>query len=210
ILGILRFIGLWVLPFLVTGLLLLLGFAYWCVASEPGTRWLLRTVAAELDGAAQGVHGTLRDGVYVEGLSLALPDADVRAVGLHLKVLWPELLERRLHIDDLSAVRVDVALHPAAEDEPSAEPFRMPALPIDLRLDRLALGGLGLQIDGEAPPVELLSVSTAATLDRHAASVRLDHLHAAWERMLLSIDGRLALNGLASPWPFVLDLQGFA
>src|SRR5690606_25128793 len=120
-------------------------------------------------------------------------------VGLHLKVLWPELLERRLHVDDLSAVRVDVALHPVPGDEPpSAEPFRMPALPIDVRLDRLALGGLGLQINGEAPPVELLSVSTAATLDRHAASVRLDHLHAAWGRMLLSIDGRLALNGLAS------------
>lgn len=209
--AILRFFGLWVLPLLVTVMLLLLGFAYWCAASEPGTRWLLRTVAAQLDGAAQGVHGTLRDGAYVEGLSLALPDADVRVVGLHLKVLWPELLERRLHVDDLSAVRVDVALHPVPGDEPpSAEPFRMPALPIDVRLDRLALGGLGLQINGEAPPVELLSVSTAATLDRHAASVRLDHLHAAWGRMLLSIDGRLALNGLASPWPFVLDLQGFA
>jgi len=86
----------------------------------------------------------------------------------------------------------------------------MPALPIDVQIDRLALGGLGLLIDGEAPPVDLLSVSTALSFNRHAAMVRLDHLQAAWDRMLISLDGRLALNGLASPWPLALDLQGFA
>lgn len=208
---ILQFFGLWVLPFLVTSLLLLTGFAYWCFASEPGTRWLLRTATTQVDGTVHGVHGTLRDGLYVQGLSLPLPGADVRVVGLHFKALWPELLERRLHVNDLSAVRVDVALHPApGEDAPSAEPFQMPALPIDIQLDRLALGGLGLLIDGVAPPVELLSVSTALSVHRHGALLRLDHLQAAWDRMLISVDGRLALNGLASPWPLVLDLQGFA
>ena len=208
---VLRLFGLWVLPFIVTALMLLLGFAYWCAASQLGTRWLLRTAAAQMDGVAQGVHGTLRDGLYVEGLSLAVPGADVRIVGLHLKVLWSELLERRVHVDDLSAVRIDVALRSAPEDDaPAGEPFRMPVLPVDVQVDRLALGGLGLTIDGEAPPVELLSVSTALMLDRRAASVRLDHLQAAWGRMLLSLDGRLAANGLEPPWPLTLDLRGFA
>ncbi|MER1965957.1 translocation/assembly module TamB domain-containing protein [Castellaniella sp. GW247-6E4] len=211
ILRVLRFFGLWVLPFIVTALLLSMGFAYWCAASASGTRWLLRTVATQLDGIAQGVHGTLRDGAYVEGLSLVLPGADVRVVGLHLKILWPELLERRVRIDDVSALRIDVALHPAPDEatEPDS-PFQMPALPVDIQIDRLALGGLGLTVGGEAPPVELLSVSTALTLDRHAASVRLDQLQAAWGQMLLSLDGRLGVNGLASPWPLVLDLHGFA
>uniref|UniRef100_UPI003340A355 translocation/assembly module TamB domain-containing protein n=1 Tax=Castellaniella defragrans TaxID=75697 RepID=UPI003340A355 len=206
----LRFFGLWVLPFLVTALLLLVGFAYWCVSSQPGTRWLLRTVAEQLDGSAQGVKGTLRDGVYVGDLSLRVPQADVRVEGLHLKVLWSELLERRLHVADLSADRADVALQLASEAPVSDEPFQMPALPVAVLVDRLALGGLGLRIDGEELPVGLLSLATAATLDQDTASLRLDRLQAMWGRMLLSVGGRLDINRLAAPWPLALDLQGFA
>lgn len=153
----LRAFGLWGLPPLVLALLLAIGFAVWCVSSTTGTRWLLRTAAAQLGGEAHGVRGTLARGLYVEGLTIVLPDVDVRVVGLHLKALWPELLDRRLHINDLSAVRVDVALRTAPAAAPAAgdgQPFRMPSLPLGLRIDRLALGGLGLRIDGEPLPVE--------------------------------------------------------
>ncbi len=144
----------------------------------------------------------------------SLPDVDVRVVGLHLKALWPELRDRRLHINDLSAVRVDVELRtaPAAAGPGAGEgqPFRMPALPLGLRVDRLALGGLGLRIDGEPLPVDLLAVSTALTLDAHTATVTLDHLQAAHRDTLLKLDGNLALRGLAAPWPFELNLHGSA
>lgn len=203
----LRIFGLWGLPPLVLSLALVLGFAWWCVASQSGTRWLLRTVTAQFDGQAQGVSGTLRNGLYVQGLSVSLPDADVRIVGLHLKALWTELLNRRLHINDLSAVRVDVTLWPsAAEEEPSEEPFSPPALPIGLRIDRLSLGGLGLH-GAASMPVELLSFSSALTLDPDTATVALDHLQLAHERTLLSFNGNLALRGLAAPWPFELNLH---
>ncbi len=208
----LRAFGLWGLPPIVLALLLAMGFAAWCVSSATGTRWLLRTAAVQLGGEAHGVRGTLARGLYVEGLSIALPDVDVRVTGLHLKALWPELLDRRLHINDLSAVRVDVALRtaPSAAEPASDEPFRMPALPLGLRVDRLALGGLGLRIDGEPLPVDLLSVSTALTLDAHTATVTLDHLQAAHRDTLLKFDGNLALRGLAAPWPFELNLHGSA
>lgn len=210
LLGGLRFLGLWVLPFIVTVVLLLMGFAYWCVSTSAGTRWLLETAAEQFDGAAQGVHGTIRDGVFVEGLSLVLPGAHVRIVGLHLKTLWSELLERRLHINDLSAVRADVDLQLEPSPQSDDQPFQMPALPLDLRVDHLSLDGLGLAINGEQPPVELLAVSTVITLDRHAARVRLDRLQATWDRMLLSLNGSLAASPLAAPWPLTLDLQGYA
>ncbi|CDM25491.1 hypothetical protein BN940_15236 [Castellaniella defragrans 65Phen] len=207
----LRAFGLWGLPPIVLALLLAMAFAAWCVASPAGTRWLLRTAASQLGGEAHGVRGTLARGLYVEGLAIALPDVDVRVVGLHLKALWPELLDRRLHVNDLSAARVDVDLRTGPAAAPAAdEPFRMPALPLGLRVDRLALGGLGLRIDGEPLPVDLLSVSTALTLDAHTATVTLDHLQAAHEDTLLQLDGSLALRGLAAPWPFELNLHGSA
>jgi len=209
----LRAFGLWGLPPIVLALLLAIGFAAWCVSSATGTRWLLRTAAGQLGGEAHGVRGTLVHGLYVEGLTIALPDVDVRVVGLHLKALWPELLDRRLHVNDLSAARVDVDLRTAPSAAPAAddgEPFRMPALPLGLRVDRLALGGLGLRIDGEPLPVDLLSVSTALTLDAHTATVTLDQLQAAHGNTLLRLDGNLALRGLAAPWPFELNLHGSA
>ncbi|MHA3904635.1 translocation/assembly module TamB domain-containing protein [Castellaniella sp. WN] len=207
----LRAFGLWGLPPIVLALLLAMGFAAWCVSSTTGTRWLLRTAAGQLGGEVHGVRGTLVHGLYVEGLSIALPDVDVRVVGLHLKALWPELLDRRLHVNDLSAVRVDVDLRTAPSAAPAEdEPFRMPAPPLGLRVDRLALGGLGLRIDGEPLPIDLLSVSTALTLDAHTATVTLDQLQAAHRDTLLKFQGNLALRGLAAPWPFELNLHGSA
>jgi translocation and assembly module TamB len=206
-----RLFGLWGLPPLVLALLLVLGFAAWCVTSAPGTRWLLQTVAGQLDGEARGVQGSIVHGLSVEDLSLSLPDVDVRVVGLHLKALWPELLQRRLHIDDLSAERLDVdARSPPQAAGPPPEPFRVPALPIGVKVDHFALGGLNLTINGAEPPVRLLSVSTALTLDARAATVVLDELRAVHEATLLELDGRLALQALAAPWPFTLDVRAKA
>lgn len=207
----LRAFWLWGLPAVVTALVLILGFAWWCVASPAGTRWLLRTAVAQFDGQIQGVRGSIRQGLYVEGLNLSLPDMDVRVLGLHLKALWPELLDRRLHINDLSAVRVDVTVRPSVDQSPaSTEPFQMPALPLGLRVDRLSLGGLGLHMGAAGLPVELLSVSTALTLDAHTATVVLDQLQLAHGATLLSANGNLAVRGLAAPWPFELNLHGTA
>lgn len=207
----LRLFWLWGLPPLVMALLLAVGFAWWCVSSPSGTRWLLRTVATHFDGQVQGVRGTIRQGLYVEGLSLSLPDVDIRVLGLHLKALWPELLDRRLHINDLSAVRVDVTMRPSASQAPaSSEPFQMPALPLGLRVDRLSLGGLGLHPGADGLPLELLSVSTALTLDADTAAVALDQLQLAYGDTLVSANGNLAVRGLAAPWPFELNLHGSA
>ncbi|WP_322996731.1 translocation/assembly module TamB domain-containing protein [Castellaniella sp.] len=206
----LRRFSLWGLPPLVLALALVLGFAWWCVASTAGTRWLLQTAVAQFDGQVQGVNGTIRRGLYVQGLSLSLPDADVRVTGLHLKVLWHELLNRRLHINDLSAVRADIIVRPgAASDAAPAESFSMPPLPVSLRVDRLSLGGLGLHGAAQLP-VDVLSVSTALTLDADTAAVTLDQLQMTYDNTLLTLNGNVALRGLAAPWPFEVNLHGTA
>ncbi|MDN5842233.1 MAG: translocation/assembly module TamB domain-containing protein [Alcaligenaceae bacterium] len=202
---------IWVLPALISLLVLIAGFAYWCVATEAGTRWTLGTVAQQLNGHAQGVHGTLAHGVSVEGLAIALPDLDVRIVGLHFEAAWPALLERHLRIRDLSAVRVSVMqrTHPTVDTEAS-DAFEFPALPVDVQIDRIALNGLDVNQDGQDLPIDLQALSAAIFLDRQSARIRLDTLDVAWDGMQVSLDGQLGLHGLAAPWPFDLDLRGFA
>lgn len=167
--------------------------------------------AQQFDGYAQGVHGTLASGTYVEGLSLSLPDLDVRVVGLHFKADWSALLQRKLQIDDLSAVRVSVDQHVSDEASAETSPMSFPALPIDINVDRLALNGLDFRQSGKKIlPLDLLAFSAALTLDRHAARVRFDKFDAAWQDMLISLSGKFAAHGLAAPWPLELEVYGFA
>lgn len=168
-------------------------------------------VAQQFDGYAQGVHGTLANGIYVEGLSLLLPDLDVRVVGLHFKADWRALLNRKLQIDDLSAVHVSVDQQVSDETSAETPPMSFPALPIDINVDRLALNGLDFrQNEKTVLPLELLAFSAAFTLDQNTARIRFDKLDAAWQDMLISLDGQLAAHDLAAPWPLELEVHGFA
>lgn len=206
----LRLLALWGLPPLVLALVLVAGFAWWCVSSQAGTRWLLHTVVAQMEGQIHGVRGTIARGLSVQDLAIALPDAEVRLTGFHLAVLWRELRDRRLHVADLSAVRADVAVktNPA---KPSEGPFHMPILPVDVQVDRLALaGGLGLTVDGQPFPVAVESVSAALTLDRSGATVVLTQLQGSSRDSQVSLSGRAVLHALAAPWPFDLNLRASA
>lgn len=206
-----RYLLLWGLPALVSLIVLIFGFMYWSVSTQVGTRWTLRMAAQQFDGNAQGVHGTLASGVYVEGLSLSLPDLDVRVVGLHLQAEWPALLHRKLQITDLSAVQVSLDRHVSAQVDSEPSPVQFPSLPVEIQVDRLALNALDIRQDGERLlPVDLLAFSAAVSLDQHAAHVRLDKLDAAWRDMLISLSGKFDTYGLAAPWPLELNLHGFA
>lgn len=206
----LRLLALWGLPPLVLAIVLVFGFAWWCVSSQAGTRWLLRTVVAQMDGQIHGVQGTIARGLSVRDLSIGLPDAQVRLTGLRLAVSWRELRNRRLHVADLSAARADVVVktNPA---KPSAGPFHMPVLPVDIQVDRLALDdGLDLTVDGRTLPVTVDSVSAALTLNQSGATVALSQLETSDKDSRLSLTGHAALHALAAPWPFDLDLRASA
>ncbi|MGO3746184.1 MAG: hypothetical protein ACTJG9_12425, partial [Alcaligenes aquatilis] len=68
-----RYFALWGIPFVVVALLLVCGFVYWVLASQVGTRWALRTALPYAQGSAQGVRGTIWDGLSIDHLVLALP-----------------------------------------------------------------------------------------------------------------------------------------
>lgn len=206
----LRLLALWVLPPVVLALLLAFGFAWWCVSSQVGTRWVLHTAVGYLEGDIHGISGTIADGLSIDDLTVSLPDANVRLTGLHLQAVWRDLWGgRQLHLADLSAVRADVAVntHHAA---PSTGPFHFPVLPVDVRVDRLALGGLDLTLDGRPLPVAVGAVSTGLTLDRSGATVALNQLQVSGHEVQATLTGHAVLHALAAPWPFELDLQASA
>jgi translocation and assembly module TamB len=206
----LRFFSLWLLPPLVLALVLALGFAWWCFASQDGSRWLLRTVAGQLDGRVQGVQGSLARGLSVQGLSLAVSGTRVEAEGLHLQVRWPELRDGRLHVEDVSVVRMRVRVRTPPARPPSGAPFRLPALPVAVRVDRLALGTLDVEIDGRPLPVEVRSLASAMSLDAQGATLWLDQLQLVRDDAQVTLDGNARVRGLAAPWPFEVNLQAHA
>src|SRR5690606_7594376 len=89
---------------------LLCAFALWLAGTEPGTRMLLGVVAQQFDGRAEQVRGSVLDGLRVGRLQLALPGANVDIAGLRLDVQWRDLGHRLLHVREVSADSVQVAV----------------------------------------------------------------------------------------------------
>lgn len=205
-----RIFSLWVLPFLVLILLSLTAFIWWCFASNAGTKWLLEAAAVQLNGAAQEVRGSILNGVYVKNFNIDIEPVKLELADLHLKVLWPELFrQRRLHINDLSAATISLDL-PATEaaDDSATEEFNLPALPIGIELDRLALNGLDLNIGGQAVPIGLLALDLSASLNQDLARLNINQFQLAQNDLLLQLNGAARVPKLAKPWPLELKING--
>lgn len=201
-----RYFALWGIPFVVVALLLVCGFVYWVLASQAGTSWALRTALPYAQGSAQGVRGTIWDGLSVDHLVLGLPGTHVDIEHLRLQANWKELWERRLHVIELSAHKVDVAL--TSSDEPkSDEPFKMPELPVSIAVDKLALGQFLLTQDGTPLPVAIVDLSSALALDSDSAQLRLYDLIVANESIRAGFQGDVELASLEAPYPARADIQ---
>lgn len=205
---------IWAGPLLVLLVMVLGGFLYWALGTETGTRWLLVTTARQLDGDARDVQGTVMDGVRIGNLSLALPDVSVQASGFSLRADWPALLRRRLHVMDLSAQSLSVAVQtaPDAPDAPDTpdEPFRMPALPVSITLDRLALGQFDLRMNGEPLPVGISDLDASIALAGEGGQLVLRSLALAHEAADVRLQGDVALAALQAPWPVRIDVTADA
>src|SRR5690606_32686036 len=111
----------------------------------------------------QAVQGSVWNGLSVGVLELDAPGASLRLEHLELKVEWPRLLERQLHIDTLRADTVWVDLKPVPEspDDPPGEPFDASSLPVSLRADAVAVGELILSQEGRPLPYTVTGFSAA-------------------------------------------------
>ncbi|MEI2418352.1 translocation/assembly module TamB domain-containing protein [Orrella sp. JC864] len=186
-------------------LLCLGGFLAWAVGSQAGTRMLLETVAAQLGGHAQDVQGTLWRGVRVRSLVVAPPGTRVELDNLNLAADWPQLGERLLRVQDLSAdrIRVETASAPPSEEQDGG-PFSFPVLPVQVAIDRLAVGRFELVQDGQPLPVEIEDLQATLALAQ-TAQLRLASLRVGHPMARTQLQGELRLDELAEPWP--MDVQ---
>ncbi|WP_431189340.1 translocation/assembly module TamB domain-containing protein [Achromobacter spanius] len=207
----LRQVLVWWLPGVAMLLLLASGFLFWLVGSQNGTRLLLTTAAQQLDGQALDVHGSLLRGVTVGKLDLDVGGGThIDVTELHLRVNWRALGDRRLHVRDVSAGSVRVALTtqadaPAPEDD--GEPFSLPSLPVDIAVDRVALGDFLLEQDGQPLPVTLGDLSATFAAGKQGAQLRIASLRVGHEMGEAQVSGEAELQGMADPWPFAARLD---
>ena len=206
----LRQVLVWWLPGLAMLAALAAGFIFWLVASQNGTRLLLTTAAQQLDGQALDVNGSILRGVTVGRLELVAGGAHVDIADLNLVVRWRALGDRLLHVRNLSAGSVRVAMTsppqaPPAED--GDEPFTMPELPVTIAVDRLALGDFQFIQDGQPLPVTLNDLSATLAAGRQGAQLRIASLRVGHEVGEADVTGQADLQALADPWPFAARLD---
>lgn len=203
----LRNIFVWWLPALVMLLLCLGGFLAWAVGSQAGTRILIETVASQLDGHADGIEGTLWRGARVRSLMVAPPNTRVEIANLNLAADWPQLGERLLRVQDLSAdsIRVELTSDPDAPPDEASGEFSLPSLPVHIAIDRLAVGRFDLLQDGQPLPVSVEDLQ-ATVAAGEAAQLRIANLRVGHPLAQVQLQGELRLDELAAPWPMHVQL----
>ena len=206
----LRHVLVWWLPGLAMLAVLAAGFLFWLAASQNGTRLLLTTAAQQLHGQALDVRGSLLRGVTVGRLELETGGTRIEVGDLNLVVRWRALGDRLLHVRNLSAGSVRVAMtsspdEPPAEDD--GEPFSLPALPVDIAVDRLVLGDFQFIQDGQPLPVTLNDLSATFAAGKPGAQLRIASLRIGHEVGQAQVSGQAELQGLADPWPFAARLD---
>lgn len=206
----LRQVLVWWLPGLAMLAVLACSFVFWLLASQTGSRLLLTTAAQQLDGQALDVRGSILRGLDVGRLDLAIGGTRIGISDLRLDVQWRALGDRLLHVREISARTVDVALT-STEDKPAEiatdEPFALPSLPVTIAVDRLALGEFHLLQDDQPLPVTLGDLVATFAAGPKGAQLRIASLRVGHEIGQAQVSGQAELLGLADPWPFAARLD---
>ncbi len=135
--------GLRELVFLLAGLVALLLLAaaglWWWSGSEGSLAWALDQLSRLQPLSAQGVQGSLREGLRAEQLHWRRPDGlDVKASGVRLEWQPLALLRwRQLRLDQVQAQQVQV--QDRRPPSPSHPPDRL-ELPLHVQADQLKIG----------------------------------------------------------------------
>jgi len=178
---------------------------FWLLGSENGTRMLFTRAAQQVGGQAADIRGSVLFGVKVGRLTLSLSSVTLEIVDLRLDVHWRDLIQRRLHVRELSAQALQVALN--GTNVPPKEGWALPTLPLQLVIDRLALGQLTLVRQGIDLPLQVSGLEASLTAAAAEAELHLAALHLQHALAQADFKGEAKLQRLAEPWPFTLSLN---
>lgn len=205
--ALLRQILVWWLPCIAGLAFVVAAFLGWALGTQAGTTLLLRTAASQFDGEVAGIRGSVLRGLWVDTLRLSLPGAAVDLEKLHLQVEWGALAARTLRVRDLSMASLRVELAPADADDEDDEGGGPIALPVGVKVDRLALGRFELVQDGQPLPVTLGDLLAGASLDASGLAVDLDSLAVGHDVGHVRLQGTARVDELRDPWPMAVALS---
>lgn len=171
------------------------------LTTNTGLRWTIDQVVAR-SGAPieiEGVEGRLLGPASLSGIEYRQPDTGATVQIQRLDLDWrpSALLSGLLHVTRLDASGVDYRQGAAGEasSKPNG-PAGMPAIPLDIRIDRLGVESLAVYT-GRGPPTRIKQASLSGAFD--GESVLLRELSVESQRYSVA-GGRIRL-GLGSPWP---------
>src|SRR5690625_3395669 len=187
--------------------LVLVGFVYWLLAPTSGGRWALVTATLHFDGSVSGVSGSFWHGLKIGHLDLPTASFTIRLNDFDLRVQWPRLLERELHIQNLSASQLHAAMSQHDTPEDDSPPFEMPTLPVELRIERLALDQLSLTINQEPIPVQIADLAGSLYVGANHGQIKLNSLVLEHAQIHAKLKADARVLQLNEPWPFDVELQ---
>ncbi|RZS86126.1 translocation/assembly module TamB domain-containing protein [Pigmentiphaga kullae] len=181
------------------------GAGAWIASSASGAAWAVRTGVQLAGGSArlEGVRGSLLGGLDIDTLELRLPTVDADLEKLRLDVRWRALRGARLHVSELSARRARLNLRPS--DEPST-PLTSLRLPLAIDVDKLGLGTLDIEMDGQRLPASFDGIDLRATSSGAEHRILLANLHVAAPQAEATLRGEASV-GADAPFPVKLALH---
>ncbi len=165
--------GLRALATLIAALMLVALLGLTVLGTQAGSAWLIGSLT-ELAGdrlSLAGVRGTLLEGLSVDRLQLSAGRTTIVIEPAELRMNWPDLLRRRVHLRTARAdvVRIDIAPRPPDEPESVVQPLILPLAVVadSLEIKRLLIRN-GVNRDeistAEIVPVEIGPVTLRGEL----------------------------------------------
>lgn len=201
-----RFSWLRLLAFILILLLAVLAFL---VGTQSGSRWLLNTVMSQINGRMVQVEGTIWSGIRSKELEVTTPALKIVAQDTALVVNWLSLLRARLQVEHLMVGDLSLELFPTepkVEEESTSEL----SLPISIQVDKVSVGQFTMtDAAGKNLPVglnnfDLENLVLSSSGDTTAELQRLTVTH---PDVTSELNGTVALDKLAYPWPMHLKLN---
>lgn len=203
----LRRIVIWTGPVAAMAVLVVGGFLYWALGTTSGGRWALVTTVMQFDGAVSGVSGSVWHGLQIGHLELPTDTLTVELRDFDLNVEWPALLQRELHIRNLSVGQLDIALTTDDAPKDDSAPFSMPELPVRIRADHVAVDHFSMSINNEALPVNVADFAASAYLTEDQGQLRLGSLTVGHDQADVRLEADVLVLDLRDPWPFDVELM---
>jgi translocation and assembly module TamB len=196
----------WAAIVLVVALALIAAALFWLLNTSSGARTALSAIASLTGGSvqAEGVSGRLSDRVQMDRLVIDNPGQTITLSDVNM--LWhpSELLQRRLHVEQLQVENLTVLQKEQEEDEPPKLPDNISA-PLQLQIDNAEIGS-GQVKNGDITLVELDDVAFNLQFDGQRYVFDLDRLDLQSAREGNEVQGKLQGSAtLSAEKPYAIE-----